>query len=561
MFAPNLTARFPKLLLLLAILLLGALVRFWDVSILPNGLHWDEQDTGYQAYSLFKTGNDYFGNILPLFPHSFADYRTPVYIYSAVPIIAKLGLSAFSVRLVSIIWSLLGLILIYLLTKDWLAPLVLALSHWHLQYSRKAVETISLSTCFLLGLVCFNRGLRQPRWLVISALGFALAIAAYSPGKLFVPLFLLALVFIYRKSLLKISKSYLLASVISFSLIAAPVLIGSLFGPAGNRFRDVSVLADPIRRSFQINLQRQEAALSVGIPKKVGLSPRLFDKLLHNKPMDILVTVFSNYLQTFSPEFLFIKGDPEPRHSPSPNTIGQLHLIEIVPLLLGLYVLVTSRRQEHHLLGAWLLLAPIPSALTREGGVHAARLLILLPALVWLITLGIRFLIRKSLLLSGIYFLLFLGSTFYVYGYYFTHYRWESAQPYQWGFSDMIRLALVSSPDYDRVILDFNHDAPLMTYLFTTNFDPAAFQRLHPLQTVFPAPGLAGLEGYQFGNIFLLPSGSRSWIDIIASHLLPGRNLIITTADAITTPLSSLNRIDYPNSLPAFYTFGINNVK
>ncbi len=551
MFAPNLTARFPKLLLLLPILLLGALVRFWDVSILPNGLHWDEQDTGYQAYSLFKTGKDYFGNVLPLFPHSFADYRTPVYIYSAVPVIAKLGLSAFSVRLVSIIWSLLGLILIYLLTKDWLAPFVLALSHWHLQYSRKAVETISLSTLFLLGLVCFNRGLRYPRWLVISAIGFALAIAAYSPGKLFVPLFLLALIFIYRKSLLKISKLYLLASVISFSLIAAPVLIASLFGPAGGRFYDVSVLTDPTR-SFQIDFQRLEAALSTGIPKKVGLSPRLFDKLLHNKPLDILVTISSNYLQTFSPEFLFIKGDPEPRHSPSPNTIGMLHMIEVVPLLVGLYLII---RKKNWLLASWLLLAPIPSALTREGGVHAARLLILLPALVWTITLGVRRLPLK------LYLPLFLISSFYIYGYYFTHYRWESAQPYQWGFSDMIRLALASSPDYDRVILDFNHDSPLMAYLFTTNFDPAAFQRLHPLQTVFPAPGLAGLEGYQFGNIFLLPAGSRSWTDINSSHLLPGRNLIITTADTIATPLSSLNRIDYPNSLPAFYTFGINNIK
>ena len=121
---------------LAVLLLLASLLRFWNLGTLPNGLHWDEMDTGYQAYSLFRTGKDYFNNPLPIFPHSFADYRTPVFIYSAVPFVASLGLSAVSVRLVAAVWGLLGIVLIYILVRDWLAPLILALSPWHLQYSR-----------------------------------------------------------------------------------------------------------------------------------------------------------------------------------------------------------------------------------------------------------------------------------------------------------------------------------------------------------------------------------------------------------------------------------------
>ncbi|KKU58562.1 MAG: hypothetical protein UX80_C0001G0001, partial [Candidatus Amesbacteria bacterium GW2011_GWA2_47_11b] len=172
-------------------LLLAALLRLISLGTLPNGLHWDEMDTGYQAYSLLRTGKDYFNNPLPMFPHSFADFRTPVFIYSAVPFVAFLGLSATSVRLIAVTWGLVSIVLIYLLVRDWLAPLVFALSPWHLQYSRKSVETMSLTATFLLGLVCFQRGLRQPRWLILSALGFGLAMSAYAPGKLFVPLFLL----------------------------------------------------------------------------------------------------------------------------------------------------------------------------------------------------------------------------------------------------------------------------------------------------------------------------------------------------------------------------------
>ena len=140
---------------LAVLLLLASLLRLWNLGILPNGLHWDEMDTGYQAYSLLKTGKDYFGNVLPFFPHSFADYRTPVFIYSAVPFVASLGLSAVSVRLVAVVWGLLSIVLIYLLVRDWLAPAVMTFSQWHLQYSRKSVETMSLTAHLSSGLGLF----------------------------------------------------------------------------------------------------------------------------------------------------------------------------------------------------------------------------------------------------------------------------------------------------------------------------------------------------------------------------------------------------------------------
>ena len=132
---------------LVAILVLAGILRFWDISHLPNGLHWDEQDTGYQAYSLLKTGKDYFGNVLPLFPHSFADWRTPVFVYSAIPFVKLLGLTPLAVRLPSAISGILSVILIYYLANQLfkkpvgiLAALVLSLSPWHVLYGRQSVE-------------------------------------------------------------------------------------------------------------------------------------------------------------------------------------------------------------------------------------------------------------------------------------------------------------------------------------------------------------------------------------------------------------------------------------
>lgn len=543
-------------LLPLVVILAGAIIlRVWDLDRLPNGLHWDEMDTGYQAYSLLTTGRDYFGNRLPLLPHSLADWRTPVYLYSAVPFVAAGGLSATTVRAVSVVWGVVGILLIFVLTRDWWAPLVFALSPWHLVYSRKAVETISLTGLFLLGLACFSRGLRQPRWLVLAGTSFGLAVAAYSPGKLFVPLFVLVLVWSYWQKLRLVGVRYLVWAMVAFGIITSPILLDGMFGQSGTRFRDVAVFSDPTR-AFQIDLARLEMALSSGVPHQVGLQPRLVDKLMHNKPLDMAVTVSSNYLESFSTDFLFIRGDPELRHSPNKNAIGQLHMVEVVALAIGLWVLFRRRFSGAWLWG-WILLAPVPAALTREGGNHAARLLILFPALAWVIGLGIRWLWDNHKAGFALYMVGLAVSSFTTLGYFFTHYRWESAPPYQWGFGPMVAKAIAMSADYDRVILDFGPDSPLMAYLFTTKFDPAAFQKRYPLRTTVLADGV---EGWQFGKIYLLPSGSRAWGDIAARKQLPGRTLVVASSEVSSaTQVPASQTVLFPNELKAFYVFEVVN--
>lgn len=546
-----------KYLILTVILSLAAFLRIYDLNVLPNGLHWDEMDTGYQAYSLIKTGKDYFGNKIPLFAHSWADYRTPVYIYSAVPFVAKLGMTTWSVRLPSVVWAILGIILSYILSVyifgdtlyALITPLVFAVSPWHIQYSRQSVETISLNTCFLLGLTCFYKGLKNPKWLILSGLGFGLGVAAYSPGKLFIPLFLMALTVIYFKKLLKINIKYLAAACAAFLIIAAPIIGDGFWGKSGLRFHDLSIFTDPTVGS-QIGFKRLEFAVSSGIEKKVGMQPRLIDKIIYNKPTEWLKSFVSNYLTTYSTDFLFIKGDPEPRHSPAKDSIGQLHIIEILPFLLGLYFLVKSKSW---MLGSWLLLAPIPSALTRDGGNHAARLFILFPALALVITLGIIELIKKSKIIALGYGILLFISCLHVFSYFFANYRWESAKPFNWGFSEIIQIAIDQSQKYNNVIVDVHGDSALMAYLFTSKFDPAKFQSLLPLKTQDP---ISGMSGFKMGNIWLLQPGNRDWYMYLTSKQIPEKTLIIAAGDEpYLKKIDSLKVINYPDSSEAFYIF------
>ncbi|MBI5358350.1 hypothetical protein HZB69_01840, partial [Candidatus Amesbacteria bacterium] len=315
MYAQSQLAKWLRSTLIISILLLGASLRLISFPSLPNGLHWDEQDTGYQAYSLLKTGKDYFGNILPLFPHSLAEYRTPVLIYSTVPSVKFFGLSAFSVRILPAVFSILGIItfgiLVYYSSKNILLTslslLTIAISIWHVQYSRQAVESVVMSLYFLLGLTCFFR-----KKYIISALMFGLSMWAYSTAKLFVPVFVLVLLITNIKN---INKKLLIIPSILFIILSVIVIGDGVFGKSGQRFRELSIFTDPTTAT-QVDYLRQTQQRASGATG-VGLTPRLIDKIIYNKPMLWWGTFIRNYASAFSTEFLFIKGDQELRHSPS----------------------------------------------------------------------------------------------------------------------------------------------------------------------------------------------------------------------------------------------------
>ena len=92
-----------SLVLLLSILIFASFIRLWRINEVPVSLFGDELDVGYHAYSILKTGKDYSGNSWPLHFQSLAEWRTPLYLYSAVPTVAIFGISPLGVRLPAII--------------------------------------------------------------------------------------------------------------------------------------------------------------------------------------------------------------------------------------------------------------------------------------------------------------------------------------------------------------------------------------------------------------------------------------------------------------------------
>ncbi len=547
----------PKTLVLLGLILIASfLIRFISLSDLPNGLYWDEMDTGYQAYSLLKTGRDYFAHPLPLFVQSFADFRTPIFVYSAVPIIKALGLNSYSVRLVSLIWGILAVPLIFIVSRrllpahkysGYFAAILIGLSIWHVHYSRISFEAISLVTLILAAICLSLISLSKHKYLPIAAFIAGLAPYSYSTGKLFLVFSVMTFVIIFRKSLASITTRKKVLSLIILLVVTAPCYYDSLFGKSSMRFHDLAIWTDPTLGS-ETDYLRQQSYISYRSGEGIGVTPRILDRVLYNKPILVLDKFIKNYFSAFSTEFLFLTGDKELRHSPGINSIGQLYIPEIVILIAGLIVIFSSKNPKARFLLIWLFLAPIASALTRDGAGHATRLIVLLPALLIICTLGFFSLSNKTRVAFIAFYIIAIFQSF---GNYFTLYRIDSTAPFQWGYSDMVNKAISYSKEYDKVILDFHNDSALMAYLFTTAYSPSQLHKMLPLTPEKLTPELSGQKFAN--NIYLLPPGSRTWSRID----LKGKILIISRADQPLLDIYSpkIESIYYPNKVNAFYIF------
>src|SRR5579885_1751166 len=91
-----------KNIILIAIVLFAAVLRFYQLGSNPPSLTWDEVAWGYNAYALGIDGRDEFGRFLPVtYLESFGDYKPPVYAYLDVIPIKIFGLTEFATRLPS----------------------------------------------------------------------------------------------------------------------------------------------------------------------------------------------------------------------------------------------------------------------------------------------------------------------------------------------------------------------------------------------------------------------------------------------------------------------------
>lgn len=460
---------------LILVILLATLLRFYQLGNTPPSLNADEAAIGYNAYSILKTGRDEFGERFPLAFRSFDDYKAPLYIYLTVPCVSLFGLSDFAVRFPSAILGTLTVLFTYFMVKQLdklknsgiplLSAFILAISPWHLQFSRSAYEANIAVFFIVFGVYAFLKGLKQYQWMYLGAVSLALSLWSYHAPRVFVPLLGICLLFLYRKELLHQWKNVAF-SICLFTIVILPLFF-ILISPQGMvRARGVSSITDPaiLNKSIEWIKTDQHNTLSL---------------LFHNRRFEYAKVLITGYLSHFDPAFLFLEKTESKYHAPE---VGLLYLWELPFIVYGFLILFSYDKRFFSLILWWIIISPIAASPTLRLP-HPVRTIIFLPAFQILTAVGLAqgyeackryFRIIQHIYKVGMFFIIVLFLSFYLHQYY-VHMPIDYSADWQYGRKQVYTKVEKFSSLYDHIVISTTLDMPHIFFLYYSHYDPSVY--------------------------------------------------------------------------------------
>ncbi len=546
-----------SLIILGIIVLIAAVLRLWNIGSVPISPDWDEAALGYNAYSILHTARDEYGKFLPIVLRSFDDYKPALYSYFTIPSIIIFGLNVFSVRLPSAIFGILTVVGVFFLARELfksekltlLCAFLLAISPWHIQFSRIAFESNVGLAFNIFSALFFLRGLKKPWFLLLSASLMALNLYIYQSEKVFTPLLLLVLVLIYRKELFSRPKKYLIISVLALVLIAVPMISYTFTN------------ANALERAKGVSVFSQSSQLLEENSKKLLEDKKNHDYLglvLDNRRIVFAKTVIQGYLSHYDLNWLFVKGDIARHHAPS---MGLLYLFELPFLFIGIYTLFFGKydKKIKLFIFSWFLIAPIPASIT-SGVPHAVRTLNFLPTFQIFTAIGVIFALQKisnitrstssgqiskihiKYLIFSLCILFFIFNFLYYIDQYFVQQNYFNATEWQYGYAKAIPQIQKIEKNYNKIVVSNRPpmDQSYMFFLFYLKYPPDLYQK--------EAQNASGgfREDHKFGKYEFRPI---NWNEDSSKN----NTLFVGRPTDFSQNTRILKKIDYPNGLPAIY--------
>lgn len=459
-------------LLFIVILATGIWLRSDRLTTIPPSLSHDETAITYNAYSILKTGKDEYGVPFPLLFRSFDDYKLPGMIYSTVPMVALFGNTELSARLPSAIFGVLSIVVMFgiglELFRDKRRALIpmfmLAVSPWHINFSRQLFESNAAVFWFMLGVYFLLISTRKYTYVIWAGLSFVGALYFYYSVRLVIPFVGLLYLLYFRKTIMKKMRTTLIAALVC--ILAFLPLGKEMISPGGlERISIVSVVND------QNYLKLREEYV-----KKMGTTPTMLQKIIYNRRVALAKTVIDNYAKNISPHNLFITGT---------GTYGALYPFEAVLVPLGLVALGGLTPFAGMLICIWLASAFLPGAFSVNQP-NTLRTLVAAPAFSLLSGLGLIYAIQKVrrnlprwatpiavLIACGIFIAAFPKFHYA----YFVDNPTKNALSFGDGYKQMAAYVHEHKDDYDRIYISGYYWRPYIFMLYWTDTDPGVFQK------------------------------------------------------------------------------------
>jgi 4-amino-4-deoxy-L-arabinose transferase-like glycosyltransferase len=389
-----------RIFVLILLFVFAGFLRVYKISSIPLGLYMDEVSVAYNAYSILETGKDEYGIAFPFAFRAFGEYKMPVFVYMTSLSMAIFGKNEFAVRIPSAFFGSITIILFYFFAKEliqyekwfskkqqnlfaFISAFLLAITPWHLQFSRAGFEAIVALFFFLVGLLFFLYFYRKKRnsLLFFSLLFLIVSMYSYNAFRIIGPLSVICIyvfIFFFMKPQRKVTT---FTSLVAF-LCALPMIFFSFTSAGQARFLQVT-----------------------------AFNPHV-SIFLHS------LEYINNYLTHFSLSFLFSYGDSIGRHNAF--RMGPLFKWEIFFLIMGIYFLIKEKKSIFGLAIFFLILiSPIAAAVALPSPHILRSLPLVLPTtLLVSYALVITLQQKKYLLLGiGIFVVIFEG-IFYLNSYY-----------------------------------------------------------------------------------------------------------------------------------------------
>jgi 4-amino-4-deoxy-L-arabinose transferase-like glycosyltransferase len=438
-----------RVLLLGALVLVGAAARLVDIVNNPHGFFTDEASFGLNADLILHTLRDEHGGFLPFLFRSFGEYKLPAFIYAEVPFMAIFGRSEAAVRVTSAVLGSLTIATTYLMAKELFrrelpalaAAACLAILPWHVHYSRTGLgDIVTWPLFFTAATYLFLRAVRDPRFLIPAAIAYGLTFYTYRASWVVLPPLLLILASVYWDELWE-HRERALAALLLFSVLLLPIARHLLLGPE-----------DRASQAWIFNLQTDQ-----GLP-------------------DLFWHFYRSY---FSVSFLFQHGDnwAITRHY-LPGQ-GELYWAQLPLILLGGAAMLWRFNRRHLIVFALLLLYPLSGALSDTSPISSRTILgsvtfaLLTGYGVWALVALLSWLQprRSGLIAGGVLATVFVAGAYSYTAYaehYFSDYPRLSAGYWGWqdGPQQIIAHFLKVQDDYDQLIMDGDFNSPEIFFRF-----------------------------------------------------------------------------------------------
>ena len=525
-------------LIFIAIIILGFVLRFYRLGSLPS-LNADEAAIGYNVFSLIETGKDEHGNVWPLQFQSFNDYKPGGFFYVVLPFVKLFGLNVWAVRIPGALLGGLTVVVLYFFVKKvfldqklaLIASFLLAISPWHIHFSRGAWEVNAASFMILVGLWLLFVGFEKSKYLYGAMIFFVFSLYTYHAARLVVPLLVLMTMWVYRS---RLRAEIIFPGILGFVLLL-PLSYLVFFGGGLERASGVGILADvgPINR---VNEQR-------GAYRDFN---SVWPKLVHNRFVNYGLLFLENWGKHYDGEFLFNSGD-EIQRNKVPET-GLLYLMDLVFLCLGAVALVRKWGKLEKMIIGWILIAPLAAALTFQSP-HSLRAHNLVIPLVIISGMGFKMILEvleKRKLVFGYVILgvvMAWSVTRYLIMYYY-HMNKEYSYSSQYGIEELVDYVTKTQERYDKIIVTDRYDQPYILFLFYMKYQPEKFQQ--------ESSGLTERDIYGFSTVRKFGKYEFKTINFDQDRPNYPNSLIVGTKEEIPDEANIVREILFPNGEVVF---------